>query len=221
MLYYEKKEGKSPVVVFIHGLAGSSGSFKKQSKAIRNAQVLIDLRGQGKSERPVGKENYTPEKMLDDVKAVIRKEKLKDFVLVGFSLGSYLAMQIRHRGKTILINPVFGKDSLKRSFIAKLLVSRLVPSWLLKLFIRSPDLSEYRGLLDLYAKLLIRTPFYVYWSIVQNLKPVHPVKKCIIIRSTNDEIVKGEKGDYFIKGHHYVIAENYREVNKVLKFLIK
>lgn len=215
-IYYKIKKGKKPFIVFIHGLSGNHKSFKHQSAVLKKySQLLIDLRGHGKSDKPKSRDYYTIPKMISDVKLILKKEKIKKFNIIAFSLGTYVASYIR-ADKKILINPLLKKEAVKVSFIIKAFIARFIPKFILKLFARK---KGYNGLINAYAKMLLQTPSYVYWSIIKNLKNINPAKitkNCIIIKSTNDEILKQHKSDYKVKGHHYIIAENPKAINKLL-----
>lgn len=227
-IYYDFIKRKNPAVVLLHGLAGSGESFKQVINGLRNHSIIsIDLRGHGKSSKPKGLDYYTLDKVTRDVKEVLVKEKIKSFYLVGFSVGGNIALRLkndfRNIKKIILINPALGKDYVKPSFIIKVLLSRFLPNFILKPFIKSYDISTYKGLLDEYAKLLINTPSYVTWSYLVNMlnsNELIPSSDDVIITSDKDEILKNKNYAYKIKGHHYIIAENPKDVSAVLTQLM-
>jgi pimeloyl-ACP methyl ester carboxylesterase len=86
-LYYEDHGSGQPVVL-IHGYPLSSASWEKQVPALLDAGyrvVAYDRRGFGKSSQPTAGYNY--DTFAEDLHKVITSLKLKDFVLVGFSMG--------------------------------------------------------------------------------------------------------------------------------------
>ena len=86
-LYYEDHGSGQPVIL-IHGYPLSSGSWEKQVPALLDAGyrvIAYDRRGFGKSSQPTAGYNY--ETFAEDLHKVITSLKLKDFVLVGFSMG--------------------------------------------------------------------------------------------------------------------------------------
>ena len=86
-LYYEDHGSGQPVVL-IHGYPLSSASWEKQAPALLNAGhrvIAYDRRGFGKSSQPTTGYNY--DTFAEDLQKVVQHLKLRDFVLVGFSMG--------------------------------------------------------------------------------------------------------------------------------------
>lgn len=86
-LYYED-HGTGKPVVLIHGYPLSSSSWEKQIPALLDAGfrvVAYDRRGFGKSDQPTTGYNY--DTFAADLHKVIAHLKLRDFALVGFSMG--------------------------------------------------------------------------------------------------------------------------------------
>jgi pimeloyl-ACP methyl ester carboxylesterase len=93
---YVDSKGEGFPIVFIHGNSCSSKVFKKQIAhfSLQHRVVAIDLPGHGKSDRTNHPSDaYTIPgyaKILDEVTKAL---KLKEFVVVGFSLGGNIALQ--------------------------------------------------------------------------------------------------------------------------------
>jgi non-heme chloroperoxidase len=86
-LYYED-HGKGQAVVLIHGYPLSGASWEKQVPALLNAGhrvITYDRRGFGKSSQPTTGYNY--DTFAEDLRKVITHLELRDFALVGFSMG--------------------------------------------------------------------------------------------------------------------------------------
>jgi len=86
-LYYEDHGSGQPVVL-IHGYPLSSASWEKQVPVLLEAGyrvIAYDRRGFGKSSQPTTGYNY--DTFAEDLHQVVTHLKLKDFVLVGFSMG--------------------------------------------------------------------------------------------------------------------------------------
>jgi len=86
-LYYEDHGSGSPVVL-IHGYPLSSSSWEKQIPALLDAGhrvIAYDRRGFGKSNQPTTGYNY--DTFAEDLHHVVTHLKLKNFALVGFSMG--------------------------------------------------------------------------------------------------------------------------------------
>jgi non-heme chloroperoxidase len=86
-LYYEDHGAGQPVVL-IHGYPLSSSSWEKQIPALLAAGhrvIAYDRRGFGKSSQPTTGYNY--DTFAEDLHHLITHLKLRDFALVGFSMG--------------------------------------------------------------------------------------------------------------------------------------
>jgi pimeloyl-ACP methyl ester carboxylesterase len=86
-LYYEDHGSGTPVVL-IHGYPLSGASWEKQVAALLNAGyrvITYDRRGFGKSSQPTSGYNY--DTFAEDLHEVINHLKLREFCLVGFSMG--------------------------------------------------------------------------------------------------------------------------------------
>lgn len=85
----------APEILFIHGLRQSRLSWEKQlaDPALRRFRIVtFDLRGHGDSGKPTSFDAYSDaDRWADDVAAVIEAAKLRRPVLVGWSLGGYVA----------------------------------------------------------------------------------------------------------------------------------
>jgi len=86
-LYYEDHGSGHPVVL-IHGYPLSSASWEKQVPALLasgHRVIAYDRRGFGKSSQPTTGYNY--DTFAGDLRKLVTHLKLKDFTLVGFSMG--------------------------------------------------------------------------------------------------------------------------------------
>jgi pimeloyl-ACP methyl ester carboxylesterase len=86
-LFYEDHGSGQPVVL-IHGYPLSSASWEKQVPALVEAGyrvIAYDRRGFGKSSQPTTGYNY--DIFAEDLHNLVTQLKLRDFVLVGFSMG--------------------------------------------------------------------------------------------------------------------------------------
>ena len=123
-LYYED-HGTGKPVVLIHGYPLSGASWEKQVAVLLEAGhrvITYDRRGFGRSSQPSTGYNY--DTFAEDLHKVVEKLVLRDFALVGFSMGG--GEVARYLGK-------YGsKDVSKAVFISS------VPPYLLK----TPDNPE-------------------------------------------------------------------------------
>ena len=86
-LYYEDHGSGDPVVL-IHGYPLSGASWEKQVPALLAAGhrvITYDRRGFGKSSQPTTGYNY--DTFAEDLRKLVTDLKLRDFSLVGFSMG--------------------------------------------------------------------------------------------------------------------------------------
>ncbi|RCS22891.1 alpha/beta fold hydrolase [Phyllobacterium salinisoli] len=85
----------APEILFIHGLRQSRLSWDKQfaDPALKNFRMVgFDLRGHGDSGKPASLDAYSDaDRWADDVAAVMEALKLRKPVLVGWSLGGFVA----------------------------------------------------------------------------------------------------------------------------------
>jgi len=86
---------QAPEILFIHGLRQSRLSWDKQftNPVLAGFRLVrFDLRGHGDSDKPPSPDAYANADLwADDVAAVIAAAKLRRPVLVGWSLGGYVA----------------------------------------------------------------------------------------------------------------------------------
>jgi pimeloyl-ACP methyl ester carboxylesterase len=98
-IYYEQHGSGKPVVL-IHGAAVSFqnnyatfGWIEKLNES--GLQVIgLDLRGHGKSGKPLDVESYGTENLASDVLAVMDELELNQVSVVGYSLGSVVALHL-------------------------------------------------------------------------------------------------------------------------------
>ena len=86
-LYYEDHGSGQPIVL-IHGYPLSGASWERQVPALLKAGyrvITYDRRGFGKSSQPTAGYNY--DTFAEDLHQVVTQLKLRDFILVGFSMG--------------------------------------------------------------------------------------------------------------------------------------
>ena len=117
-LYYEDHGSGQPVVL-IHGYPLSGASWEKQVPMLLDAGyrvITYDRRGFGKSSQPTVGYNY--DTFAEDLHKLVTQLKLRDFTLVGFSMGG---------GE---VARYFGKYGSKD--VSKAVIISGVPPYLLK-----------------------------------------------------------------------------------------
>jgi 3-oxoadipate enol-lactonase len=90
-LVYEDYGSGRPLIL-VHGFCGSSSYWKPVRRSLGSEYRLIapDLRGHGRSEAP--DIPYTVEAIADDLAALVQQLNLSQSVLLGHSLGGYVAL---------------------------------------------------------------------------------------------------------------------------------
>jgi pimeloyl-ACP methyl ester carboxylesterase len=123
MLHYNKFE--HPVskewVTFIHGAGGSSAIWYQQLKSFRQTfnVLLIDLRGHGKSKRPVYEKlkHYSFDVIGDEIIEVLDYLNIESTHFVGISLGTIIIREITerhpHRTKSMVMGGAVMKINVK------------------------------------------------------------------------------------------------------------
>ncbi len=117
-LYYEDHGSGQPVVL-IHGYPLSGASWERQLPALLKAGyrvITYDRRGFGKSSQPATGYNY--DTFTEDLHQLVTQLKLRDFTLVGFSMGG--GEVARYLGK-------YGSNG-----VSKAVIISGVPPYLLK-----------------------------------------------------------------------------------------
>jgi non-heme chloroperoxidase len=123
-LYYEDHGSGKPIIL-IHGYPLCGTSWEKQTAVLLSAGyrvITYDRRGFGDSDQPSTGYNY--DTFAADLRAIITKLKLSDFVLAGFSMGG--GEVARYIGK-------YGSKGVKKAIFMS-----GVPPFLLK----TPDNPE-------------------------------------------------------------------------------
>lgn len=91
--YLEQGESAGRVVILLHGLADSSFSFSRILPGLSGGYRVyaLDQRGHGDSERPA--DGYGPRDLAADVLAFMDALGVERAVLVGHSMGTFVAQQ--------------------------------------------------------------------------------------------------------------------------------
>ena len=92
-VYDYNPKGKQTVFL-IHGWPLSHKIYEYQISLLTNCGfrvVAVDLRGFGKSDTPAC--GYTYNQMAADIFSVVQRLKLRNFILVGFSMGGAIALR--------------------------------------------------------------------------------------------------------------------------------
>jgi pimeloyl-ACP methyl ester carboxylesterase len=108
---YDVRGQGDTALVFLHGWCGDRDSWKHQLNAFaRDYQVVaIDLGGHGASGKD--RKAWTVLGLAGDVEAVIKALQLKRVILVGHSMGGWIALEVARRLPGTVV-AVIGADTL-------------------------------------------------------------------------------------------------------------
>lgn len=85
--------GEGPLVVLIHGFPDYWYSWRAQMPQLakRFKVVAVDMRGYNQSDKPEGVENYTIDKLVGDIVAVVKHFQRNKAIIVGHDWGGMVA----------------------------------------------------------------------------------------------------------------------------------
>lgn len=92
---YVEEMGRGAPILFLHGLAGSSYTWRFIAPALaaNHRVIAIDLRGFGRSDKPFD-QAYAPTDHAAVVRAFIAERRLANITLVGHSFGGMVALML-------------------------------------------------------------------------------------------------------------------------------
>ena len=94
---YYKTTGKGKVVVLLHGFIEEGSMWNEIVKSLsKNYKVIVpDLEGFGNS--PFTGSNLSMEKYADDIFEMLKKEKVKQCIMLGHSMGGYITLHFAEK----------------------------------------------------------------------------------------------------------------------------
>ena len=125
--------GHGPLVVMCHGFPGLWYSWRHQLTALARAgchAVAMDMRGYGRSSRPIASAEYSFDKLSSDVLAVLDHFSCENAVLLGHDFGANLAwhMGIHHSDRISAIAPLSAPYDMELAGGCDVLPSQLFAS---------------------------------------------------------------------------------------------
>jgi pimeloyl-ACP methyl ester carboxylesterase len=107
-------EPTAPTVLLIHGFASSAddnwvqtGWVRALTKAGRRV-VTVDCRGHGKSDKPHDPAAYGHDRMAADVEEVLRYANARTADVIGYSMGSFIALRLLERKPGRIRSAILG-----------------------------------------------------------------------------------------------------------------
>jgi len=138
--------GSGPAVLLLHGLGGSTYTWRKVLPELARSHrvIALDLKGFGRSEKPFD-EAYSPADQAELVIAFIEKRGLTDVTLVGHSIGGTVALLVaielqrrdpeRVARLALIDSPAYPQPEpaviglLKAPFLSSLVFALAPPEW--------------------------------------------------------------------------------------------
>jgi pimeloyl-ACP methyl ester carboxylesterase len=131
-IYYRinKQFNKKSTLFFVHGASGSSSAWEKYEKKFMHKYniISIDLRGHGKSFRPKKIDEYQIKHFASDILNIIKKEKLKNIILVSHSFGNFPVIEFLKKHQKYIIGSILVSPD---SNPAKTKIVKLTKSFLI------------------------------------------------------------------------------------------
>ena len=105
----ETGQGRAPVLC-LPGLTRNSRDFEPLAGLLARDRRIIspDLRGRGLSERDSNWRNYNPDQYIADIEMLLQRLDIPEVVIVGTSLGGWLAMLMSTKRPDVLIGAVLN-----------------------------------------------------------------------------------------------------------------
>ena len=242
-VHYLTQKGKGTFLFFLHGVGSNYTVFKPFFKEFKDKNIItLDYRSHGHSSRA----EVSVEIIIEDMKKILDKEKIKSVILIGHSLGATNALYFYKKYpkyiKKMLLFTLASKrymtyPHLYRPFYTMLhAFFKIFKSRRKRKFI---DYSKYLGKpffyylpLDIqqasvtaYTKLLKE----IYTHEI-NLEKVHVPTKCIIAKDDhfidNYLLIKdGQKNKdvsfSLVSGNHILVAKKYEVIMNIIKEFVK
>jgi pimeloyl-ACP methyl ester carboxylesterase len=91
----------APTLIFLHGFPDSHRTWRHQIAHLKDRFRCIapDQRGYRGSSKPLGVENYTPDKLIGDIFLLAAALDVKDFTIVGHDWGGAIAWGVALMGQ--------------------------------------------------------------------------------------------------------------------------
>ena len=184
---YRHSESKK-WVTFIHGAGGSSTIWYKQLRDFKKHfnVLLLDLRGHGNSKLSIKNafdEQYTFDKITQDVVEVLDDANVAKSHFVGISLGTILIRNLAEKHRDMVDSMIMGGAIMKLNLRSQILMQlgnlfkSVVPYlWLYKFFafiiLPNRNHRESRLLFVREAKKLYRKEFLRWYKLTAEINPL-------------------------------------------------
>ncbi|MEM3596756.1 MAG: alpha/beta hydrolase [Candidatus Bathyarchaeia archaeon] len=163
-MYYEL-HGAGETIVFLNGILANTSSWMNQVPyfAKQFQTLLLDFRGQGKSEKPLMK--YPMELHVEDLRALMQKLKIQSAHIVGISFGGEVALIFATR------YPEMVKSLIVSCAVSHVdpVVKAIVERWLIAARLRSGKYLFQAVYPDIFSDEFIEKR----WDFVSGTAPIY------------------------------------------------
>ena len=235
LAYTVTGDEKGTPVILIHGLTDGRVSWSQVAPALakKGYRVYVpELRGNGKTDKPIEESAYALKELTNDIAAFIDKLELKKPHIVGHSLGAFVAQELSISyadkiGSITLIGSAASVDKKNATI-----------DWLLngtgdKLFDgvyaydstqKLPDTfyekwgnstNPDKDFQTAHLEHLHQVPYYAWKFLVKNFVAVDNAKRLSSI-SSNVQIIWGAKDAIFDKKSQEALQDGLSKANKVV-----
>jgi len=202
--YYTYKNNKTTPIVFIHGVGLNREMWSPQISYFKNySTITYDLLGHGKT--PFDKEKIEMKDFIDQLLYLIKYLKLEKINLVGFSIGSLIALnfasdyQEKLKSLTLIATTYKRDDKQRREVIDRVNLAKAnqpISKLALKRWFTDKYLEKNPGIYDQFMKILTKKPedqqnfikayefFANYQDDIQKIKKIKT--KTLIMTGSND-----------------------------------
>ena len=164
--YFYFKNNKTIPLLFIHGVGLDHQMWEPQIRSLNEFSILTyDILGHGKT--PLKKDKVTLEDFSDQINSILSHHEIPKINLVGFSLGSLIALNFalsfqEKLNKLILIGTTYLRSEKERSLVldrfnqAKL--NKPISKQALKRWFSDEYLKNHPKTYDLFMNILNKKP---------------------------------------------------------------
>lgn len=102
MIWYSAHPGETrlPTLIFLHGLSSNHLTWEPVAERFHKEgypTVNVDLRGHGHSDKARRRANYHFPIFANDIEGIIERERIESYVLIGYSYGGNVALDLATR----------------------------------------------------------------------------------------------------------------------------
>ncbi len=145
-IYYQFNENtKDKTLIFLHGFGGDLGAWEKEIEYFNKlgySTFALDLRGHGLSSKSEQKDFYKLENFARDLKELIKKENIKNPVILGHCFGGMVATYFQTQYPQVSKALILIDTSFKPPFISPHGVQQEFLKYLFDILVKiTPDIK--------------------------------------------------------------------------------